>query len=93
VLDSHSSLEALEIARRYKEHLDVLVTDVVMPGIRGTDLRRRVSELHPGIRVIYMSGYAPGFLDEPIPAVASFPQKPFRFASLIEQLKLVPRKV
>ncbi|HEY2120535.1 MAG TPA: hypothetical protein VGH37_15200 [Candidatus Acidoferrum sp.] len=43
--------------------------------------------------VIYMSGYTPGFLDEPIPADASFLQKPFRFASLIEQLKLVPRKV
>jgi hypothetical protein len=43
-----------------------------LPGIRGTDLTRQVSELHPGIRVIYMSGYAPGFLDESIPAVASF---------------------
>ena len=56
-------------------------------------LARQVSELHPGIHVIYMSGYAPGFLDEPIPADASFLQEPFRFASLIEQLKLVPRKV
>jgi hypothetical protein len=40
-----------------------------------------------------MSGYAPDFLDSPIPAEASFLQKPFRFASLGEQLKLVPRKV
>jgi hypothetical protein len=55
--------------------------------------RRTYLVVDPGIHVIYMSGYAPGFLDEPIPADASFLQKPFRFASLIEQLKLVPRKV
>jgi CheY-like chemotaxis protein len=93
VLDSHASLEALEIARRYKGPLDILLTDVVMPGLRGTELARQVAELHAGIHVIYLSGYPPGFLDSPIPAEANFLQKPFRFASLGEQLKLVPRKV
>ncbi len=93
VLDSHSSLEALEIARHYKGRIDILLTDVVMPGLRGTELAQQVAELHDGIRVIYMSGYAPGVLDSPIPAEAGFLQKPFRFASLNEQLKLVPRKV
>ena len=93
VLDSHSSLEALEIARHYKGRIDILLTDVVMPGLRGTELAQQVAELHEGIRVIYMSGYAPGVLDSPIPAEAGFLQKPFRFASLTEQLKLVPRKV
>ncbi len=93
VLDSHSSLEALEIARRHEGPIDILLTDVVMPGLRGTDLAQQVAEAHPGIHVIYMSGYAPDFLDSPIPAEASFLQKPFRFASLGEQLKLIPRKV
>ncbi len=93
VLDSHSSLEALEIARRYRGEIDILLTDVVMPGMRGTELAREVAELHRGIHVIYMSGYAPGLLDSPLPADASFLQKPFRFASLGEQLRLVPRKV
>ena len=93
VLDSHASLEILEMARRHKGHIDVLLTDVVMPGLRGQELAQQVAELHPGIHVIYMSGYAPGFLDIPIPSDAGFLQKPFRFASLLEQLKLVPRRV
>ncbi len=93
VLDSHASLEVLEMVRRHKGHIDVLLTDVVMPGLRGQELAQQVAELHPGIHVIYMSGYASGFLDTPIPSDAGFLQKPFRFASLLEQLKLVPRRV
>jgi CheY-like chemotaxis protein len=93
VFDSHSPLEIVELARRYKGHIDVLLTDVVMPGLRGTELAQQVTALHPGIHIIYMSGYAPGFLDSPIPQDAGFLQKPFRFATLAEQLKLVPRKV
>ncbi len=93
MMDSHSSLEVLEMARRHKGHIDVLLTDVVMPGLRGPELARQVAELHPAVHIIYMSGYAPGILDNPIPTEAGFLQKPFRFASLVEQLKLVPRKV
>ncbi len=38
--------------------IDLLLTDVVMPGMRGTELARRARELHPGLAVILMSGYA-----------------------------------
>jgi hypothetical protein len=44
------------------------------------------------MQVIYMSGYAEGFPETQIPAEATFLQKPFRFASLLEQLKLIQRK-
>ncbi len=70
-----------------------MLADVVMQGLRGTELAQQVAALHPGIHIIYMSGFAPGFLDSPIPQDTGFLQKPFRFASLTEQLKLVPRKV
>jgi two-component system cell cycle sensor histidine kinase/response regulator CckA len=71
----------------------VLLTDVVMPGLRGTELAHKVGELHPEVNVIYMSGYAQSLAEAQIPAGAAFVQKPFRFASLAEQLKLVTRKV
>jgi two-component system, cell cycle sensor histidine kinase and response regulator CckA len=93
VFDYHSPLEIVELARHCKGHIVVLLTDVVRPGLRGTELARQVAALHPGIHIIYMIGYAAGFLDSPIPQDAGFLQKPFRFASLTEQLKLVPRKV
>jgi PAS domain S-box-containing protein len=52
VLDSHDPLDALEMARRHNGCIDVLMTDIVMPGLRGTDLARQVAELHPGVQVI-----------------------------------------
>jgi two-component system, cell cycle sensor histidine kinase and response regulator CckA len=92
VHDAHNPLDALELARRHAA-FDVLITDIVMPELRGTQLAREVSKLQPGIQVIYMSGYAEGFLEGEFPAEATFFQKPFRFATLLEQLKLIARKV
>jgi FixJ family two-component response regulator len=68
------------------------VTDVVMPEIRGPELARRVQELYPNIHVIYMPGYAEGGMDRAIPPKAAFLQKPFRFATLPEQLRLLLRR-
>jgi len=48
---------------------------------------------HPEVHVIYMSGYAQSLPEAQIPQGAAFLQKPFRFAALAEQLKLVRRKV
>ena len=85
MLESHSPHDALEIARGRAAGIAVLLTDVVMPGLRGTEL----AEVH----VIYMSGYAQSLPEAQIPQGAVFLQKPFRFAALAEQLKLVTRKV
>lgn len=92
VLESHSSYDALELARSHPGQIDVLLTDIVMPGLCGPDLAKQVNELRPGIHVIYMSGYAEGLPEAQIPPGANFLQKPFRFSSLGEQLKLMPRK-
>jgi PAS domain S-box-containing protein len=92
VLESDSSMEALEMARDHRGKIDILLTDIVMPGLRGTELARRVTKMHPDIHVVYMSGYAEGFPEAEVPANSVFLQKPFRFATLLEQLKLVRRK-
>jgi len=92
VLESQSALDALELARHHSGSIDILLTDVVMPGLRGPELARQVQDLQPDLQVIYMSGYAEGGIDQQIPPEAAFLQKPFRFATLVEQLKLLPRK-
>jgi two-component system, cell cycle sensor histidine kinase and response regulator CckA len=93
VLEAQTASDALEIAeQRHAGELDVLLTDVVMPVFRGPELARRVSRIHPDIRVVYMSGYAEGFSEAELPANSSFLQKPFRFATLLEQLKLIRRR-
>ena len=91
VLEAETSHEALEIARQHSAQIDILLTDIVMPGLRGPDLANRVSRIHPETQVVYMSGYAQDFSDAEIPANSVFLQKPFRFATLLEQLKLVRR--
>jgi len=58
VLEAQNGSEALELAEHHPGSIDVLVTDVVMPQVRGLDLAKRVTELHPEILVIFMSGYS-----------------------------------
>jgi two-component system cell cycle sensor histidine kinase/response regulator CckA len=90
VLEAESATEALEMARQHQGQLDILLTDIVMP--RGPELARRVAKVHPEVQIVYMSGYAEGLPEAQLPANATFLQKPFRFATLLRQLKLVRHK-
>ena len=58
VLDAPNGASALEITRRHEGDIDLLVTDLVMPGMSGMELADRVTASRPGIAVLYMSGYA-----------------------------------
>jgi PAS domain S-box-containing protein len=58
VLAAQNGSQALEIAEHYSGTIDVLVTDVVMPQVRGPELAKRVTKLYPHICVIFMSGYS-----------------------------------
>jgi two-component system cell cycle sensor histidine kinase/response regulator CckA len=62
VLEAEGGPDALALARETSARIDLLVTDVVMPGLNGKDLAHRLSMDLPEIRVLYMSGYADGAL-------------------------------
>lgn len=47
----------LRLARRVLTRIDLLLTDVVMPGMRGQDLARSIRERYPDVHVVFMSGY------------------------------------
>ena len=70
VLDAPNGGAALAISDRYEGSIDLLVTDLVMPGMNGIELARRVCDSRPGIPVLFMSGYSEdarerlGVLDE-----------------------------
>ena len=57
ILEARNGRQALELAEHHPSSIEVLVTDVIMPQIRGLELANRVTELHPNICVIFMSGY------------------------------------
>lgn len=83
VLEAPSGEEALQIARESKEKIDVVLTDVRMPGMDGQSLASKLRDLQPGMRIIYMSGYTDGRLEHELPSPGrSFINKPFT----IEQL-------
>jgi two-component system cell cycle sensor histidine kinase/response regulator CckA len=75
--------EALALARKLGGALDLVLTDVVMPDMGGVELVDRLLQLRPGLKVVYMSGYAHGDkLLEPQGVDRSFLQKPFSTESL-----------
>ena len=58
VITAADGSEALELARGERE-IDLLITDVVMPRMGGIELRDRLREMRPSLRVLFVSGYAP----------------------------------
>ena len=50
-------MEAERVAGEHTGDIDVLLTDIVMPGIRGPELADRLRSMRPMLRVVYMSGY------------------------------------
>ena len=70
---------ALALLADRERHLDLMLTDVVMPRMSGVELAARAVELRPGLKVLYMSGYAPEARHRALFASdgAAFLQKPF----------------
>jgi len=89
VLESGNGAEALEIAKTYPNHVDLLLTDMVMPGISGPELAAQVSALRPGIKVAFMSGYSDfkTLQGPPLAANQTFVQKPFTRDSLARSIR------
>ncbi len=58
VIEAANATDALEIARRHPGTIDLLLTDVVMPGLSGKELAVEVLSRRPAIKVLFMSGYS-----------------------------------
>jgi two-component system cell cycle sensor histidine kinase/response regulator CckA len=58
VLTANSPADAIKIARGQTERIDLLLSDIIMPGMNGRDLAERVLAIHPQIKCLFMSGYA-----------------------------------
>lgn len=74
---------------------DLLITDAVMPSISGIELARRIRASHPGMKVLFISGYSdqPGERDQTSAEGAAFLQKPFSADSLGRKIRQVLSRV
>src|SRR5215813_13114526 len=89
VLEADSGEQAEQLANLHSGAIDLLLTDVVMPGTSGREVARRICDGHSKTRVLYMSGYPGDAVAQHgvISAGISFLQKPFSPDRLIEKVK------
>ena len=94
VLTACNVEEALELARRRKAAIDLLLTDVVMPGMDGTSLAKEVRSLHPETKVLYMTGHSGAFIRaDMLNQDVSLIRKPFTPGELSRKIrKMLPSK-
>ena len=90
VLEAGTATEALEAARQRAWHVDLLLTDVMLPGMSGADLARRLTRRLPGLRVLFISGYPRDLLIErgvAPPDAAELLEKPYTGSELLVQVR------
>ncbi len=91
VLEASCGNDALVVSKERKEPIDMVLTDVVMPGMSGRQLADQLIRLRPKIKVLYMSGYTDnavfhhGVLEEGV----NYIQKPFTIGGLMKKMREV----
>ena len=91
VVQAGDGPSALELLRRHTGEIDLLVTDVVMPGMSGPEVAAAVGAMRPGTQVLYISGYTDSAIDHHgvlEPGIA-FLQKPFSSDDLTRKVRSV----
>jgi PAS domain S-box-containing protein len=95
VLAAATPVEAMGQAEAHASELHLLITDVIMPEMNGPDLAKQLQALHPGLKILFMSGFpanvlaSQGVLDEGI----NFINKPFSMKELAVKVQEVRNSV
>jgi signal transduction histidine kinase len=94
VVDVRSGADAIDLLEGHKETIDLVLTDVSMPGMKGQELGERLGKLRSGVRLLYMSAYTEdAILDDGVlgPGTA-FIEKPFSADELARKVREVLSK-
>jgi PAS domain S-box-containing protein len=88
VLEARTGAEAVDCCRNYPHRVDVLVSDVVLPGMGGEEIAQEVARFKPGVGVILVSAYPAAVLvaEGRLPPGAGVLQKPFAAEELLTQV-------
>ena len=91
VIEAENGRRALEMFREHAPQIDLMVTDVVMPEMSGTQLAHAASLLRPDIQVLYMSGYTDESIvpHDVLDADVAFIHKPLTPAALLAKVREV----
>jgi len=91
VLEADNGDAALQAAESHVGSIHMLITDVVMPGMNGYELSKKLKTRQPGIRMLYLSGYTEGTVveEDAISPGTAFLQKPFTLHALSRKVREV----
>ena len=91
VIEARNGPEALEAVRTHSGEIQLVVTDVVMPKMSGRELVERIVKDHPGVRILYMSGYTDDAVVRHgiVESGVAFLQKPFTPLALARKVREV----
>ena len=91
VLEARDPAHAVQLAEENPSRLHLLLTDVVMPGMRGTELADRIAQLNPAVRVLFVSGYTDNAIVHQgiLEPGTNFLSKPFSRDSLLRKVRQV----
>lgn len=77
VLEAENGEAAIRISESHPDKIDLLISDMYMPGLRGPEVALALAPKRPGLRVLFMSGYADQDSRSGVPLGANFLNKPF----------------
>jgi CheY-like chemotaxis protein len=90
VMAVETGIQGEDLLRTHTGKIDLILTDVVMPGLSGKELAKRVAEIRPGTKILFMSGYtADELLDEQSVGEFHFLQKPFSPSVLAQKVRFI----
>jgi two-component system cell cycle sensor histidine kinase/response regulator CckA len=91
VLEAESGEAALKISDSHPDRIDLLISDMYMPGLRGPEVAKALAPKRPGLRILFMSGYADQDSRSGVPPGANFLNKPFSGKELAAKVEEVLR--
>jgi two-component system cell cycle sensor histidine kinase/response regulator CckA len=89
VLEAANGDEALRISDSHQGRIDLLISDMYMPGLRGPEVALALAPRRPGLRILFMSGYADQDSRAGVPEGANFLNKPFSGKELAAKVEAV----
>ena len=91
VLVAENGEEAKKIFEKNKDRIQIIVTDIVMPGISGRDMVVQLSKIKPDVKVLYISGYSDEAIlhQNKIDSGSEFLQKPFNAHKLVHRIRKI----